>query len=164
MNKSTISRASVTQLLALGLLFAGANISSAAYTGDKDKILTVIKTYERALNGNDVEGVLRLYSEDGVFMPQNSSSHVGKVAVRTAYENVFKAIDLDINFTILEIESISSTWAYARTTSSGVTIVNATGDKVPASNQELFLFRKDTNGQWKIARYIFSTTAPKAAH
>jgi hypothetical protein len=30
----------------------------------------------------------------------------------------------------------------------------------PEANQELFLFHREADGQWRIARYIFSTTNP----
>jgi ketosteroid isomerase-like protein len=30
-------------------------------------------------------------------------------------------------------------------------------------NQELFIFKKGTDGQWRIARYSFSTTNPLPA-
>jgi len=147
--------------LTLGsMLFAGWPGMAAAAARD-DKIVSVLRIYERALNGGDVDGVLRLYAEDGVFMPQHSPPQVGKDAVRAAYEKVFKAIDLNINFDILEIEILSDTWAFARTTSSGTTRINATGDKVPENNQELFVLKKQISGEWEIARYIFSTTNPR---
>lgn len=38
--------------------------------------------------------------------------------------------------------------------------INATGDKGPEVNQELFVFQKQDGGDWKIARYNFSTTNP----
>ena len=43
-----------------------------------------------------------------------------------------------------------------RTTSTGVVKILANGAEVPGSNQELFLLRK-IDGQWKIARYSFSS-------
>jgi ketosteroid isomerase-like protein len=38
--------------------------------------------------------------------------------------------------------------------------INATGDKGPEANQELFVFQKQDDDTWKIARYIFSTINP----
>jgi len=48
-----------------------------------------------------------------------------------------------------------------RTTSTGVVKMLANGAEVPGSNQELFLLRK-VNGQWKIARYAFSSVLRSA--
>ena len=101
-----------------------------------------------------------LYAEDGVFMPPYSPSAVGIAMVRQAYDAVFAAITLNVKFHITEIVEMASDWAFARTNSSGTTTVHATGAKDTEGNQELFLFRKDTDGTWKIARYSFSSTNP----
>ena len=71
-------------------------------------------------------------------------------------------ITLDIVFQIDEVEVVSPTVACARTRSSGKTTILATGDQVSEGNQELFvLFREEGSGDWKIGRYIFSTTQPR---
>jgi ketosteroid isomerase-like protein len=73
---------------------------------------------------------------------------------------VFQAITLDIEFTVDEILQVSPGWAFARTRSEGFVTINATGAKGPEANQELFVFQKQEDGDWKIARYIFSTINP----
>lgn len=135
-------------------------VAAADQHADRKKIETVLATYEKALNASDADTVITLYADDGVFMPQHSMPNVGKKAVRVAYDNVFKAIKLDIDFTVDEIVQISPTWAFARTRSNGFVTINATGNKGAEANQELFLFQKQDDGDWKIGRYIFSTTNP----
>lgn len=49
-----------------------------------------------------------LYAEDGVFMPPNFQSAIGKAAVRRAYDTVFKAITLKVKFSIAELVMMSS--------------------------------------------------------
>ena len=135
----------------------------AADNADTQAIRLQLQRYEKALNASDAEAVMQLYATDAVFMPQHSSPAVGRDAVRAAYDKVVKAIKLDIKFVIDEIELVSSTWAYARTRSSGT--VKVLGTQLPPgaeANQELFLLRKEPDGQWRFARYIFSTTNPPA--
>lgn len=135
----------------------------AADNADTLAIRQQLQRYEKALNASDAEAVMKLYTTDAVFMPQHSSPAVGRDAVRAAYDNVFKAIKLDIKFAIDEAEPVSKTWAYARTRSSGT--VKVLGNQLPPgaeANQELFLLRKEPDGQWRFARYIFSTTNPPA--
>jgi ketosteroid isomerase-like protein len=55
---------------------------------------------------------------------------------------------------------MSPTWAFVRTNSAGTNTVNATGKVSAEGNQELFVFRKDGDGRWRIARYSFSPTSP----
>jgi uncharacterized protein (TIGR02246 family) len=124
-------------------------------------ILQQLQRYERALNASDIDSVITLYAEDGVFMPQHSPPAVGRDAVRAAYRRVFDMIKLDIRFQIDEIRPLSGDWAYARTRSAGtVKLLASDQPPGPEANQELFLLHRETNGEWRIARYIFSTTNP----
>jgi ketosteroid isomerase-like protein len=79
--------------------------------------------------------------------------------VRRAYD-AGKAITLHVKFNIAELVEMSPEWAFVRTNSAGTITVNATGAKSAEANQELFIFRKGTDGMWRIARYSFSTTNP----
>ena len=122
-----------------------------------------MSSYEEALNASNTAAVMPLYTEDGVFMPPNSHSAVGKAAVRQAYNAVFKAITLHVKFTIAEVVVMSPEWAFVRTNSAGTNKINATGATSPEGNQELFIFNKGEEGKWRIARYSFSTTNPPPA-
>jgi len=148
----------------LSALVAGAALAaSAAATAenpDTSAIRRVLSTYETALNAQDIDTIVTLYADDGVFMPQHSLPQVGRDNIRLAYQRVFAAITLDIKFEVDEVGLLSEDWAFARTRSEGSVTINATGDGGPEANQELFLFQRSANGNWKIARYIFATTNP----
>ena len=148
---------SLRQTVSTVVLLLG--VSSGLLAADSDEIEALLKNYERVLNASDVDGILTLYTEDGIFMAPNNPSAVGIEQVKAAYTGVFQAIDLNVEFDIVEIEVISDDWAFARTNSAGMTTIKATGDKVPEGNQELFVLKK-VDGDWRIARYSFSTTNP----
>lgn len=126
----------------------------------KDAITALLAEYNDALNTSSTDAVMPLYAEDGVFMPPYSPSAIGAEALRKAYDAVFKAITLKVKFTISEIVELAPEWAFARTNSAGTTLDHATGAKSAEANQELFIFKKDSDGCWKIARYSFSSTNP----
>ena len=128
---------------------------------DEKAIAAVLAKYQDALNQSNTDAVIKLYAPDGVFMPQNSPSSVGSQAVRKAYDAVFDAIKLTVNFDIEEVRQLAPEWAFARTNSAGRVKVNATGETSAEGNQELFVFQK-IGDTWKIARYCFSTTNPPA--
>jgi uncharacterized protein (TIGR02246 family) len=132
----------------------------AQSSDDKAAITAVMAEYNDALNASSVEQSLALYADDGVFMPPFSVSAVGKAAVREAYAKVFEAITLHVTFTIAEIVQMSPTWAFVRTNSAGTNTDHATGKVSAEGNQELFVFKKSGDGQWRIARYSFSPTSP----
>ena len=148
------------QTVAMAALLLGSLSGAQAADSDKAQIEATLKGYERVLNASDVGGVVKLYTEDGVFMTPNNPSAVGIEQVEAAYTAAFQAIDLNVEFDIVEIEVIADDWAFARSNSSGTTTINATGDKIPESNQELFVLQK-VDGDWKIVRYAFSTTNPR---
>ena len=128
---------------------------------DIEAITSVLRDYEEALNNSSTEEAVQLYARDGVCMPQHAQSFVGIDNVRKAYDGFFKMIKFNVKFEIQEIVPVAPDWAFARTNSAGTTVVEGRGEGHEA-NQELFVFHK-VGGEWKIARYCFSTTNPPAA-
>ncbi len=120
----------------------------------------IFKTYEQALNANDLDTILGLYGSEPVFMPQHAPALVGGAAVRAGYEHVFATIKLAIRFEIHEVE-VAGDWAWARTSSAGRTRVLANDIEIEEGNNELFILRRES-GVWKIHRYLFATTRPRA--
>ncbi len=121
-------------------------------------IKEVINRYEQALNASSTDEAMKLYGENPVFMPQHSTALVGREAVRAGYDHVFRTIQLNIKFTVYEIEEFGEL-AFVRTSSAGTTRIIANNATVKESNNELFIFRKE-NGEWKIHRYLFATNNP----
>jgi len=144
--------------LALFLPIAGRAQDGA----DAKAIRQVIQDYEKGLNASDLDGVMKLYTADGVFMAQNYPPAVGRDAVRRSYEGFFKAVKISIKFEVAEIKPMSEKWAFARTSSAfTLKVLGADIAPIPDNNQEIFLLQREADG-WKIARYIFATTNPPA--
>jgi uncharacterized protein (TIGR02246 family) len=151
---------SAALLLGLVSIFvAGVSVAKDS-ASDKQAIADTLAKYNKALNDSSTAEVMPLYVDDGVFMPPYSQSAVGKDAVKAAYDKVFKTITLHVKFTIDEVVQMAPDWAFVRTNSAGTNKFNATGKVTAEGNQELFVFKKDTDGIWKIARYSFSPTNP----
>jgi len=121
-------------------------------------IKELINRYEQALNASSTAEVMKLYGENPVFMPQHSTALEGREAVRAGYDHVFSSIQLNIKFTVYEIEEFGEL-AFVRTSSAGTTKILANNATVQEGNNEMFIFRKE-NGDWKIHRYLFATTNP----
>jgi uncharacterized protein (TIGR02246 family) len=131
-------------------------------TANEKAVAEVLAAYNVALNSSDTNAVMPLYADDGVFMPPYSPSAVGLAAVRKAYDAVFQAIKLTVKFNVAEIVEMSPEWVFARTNSTGTTLNHTTGATSAEGNQELFIFRRDRDGKFKIVRYSFSTTNPQS--
>ena len=127
----------------------------------RDAIKAVLKSYEQALNASDVQGVVKLYTDDAVLLPPNAASAVGIDAVRATYTGIFQAIHTNLTFEIAEVNVVSPEWAFLRSTSNGTVTLLANGAQILSSNHELFVLHK-TQGGWKLARYSFSSVLPAA--
>ncbi len=150
-----------TVLLTLAITTVGAPVSQDTQgdttTEDQTQIAALLERYETALNASDVDAVLELYAPDGVFMPSSAPTAEGADQVRASYEFVFSTLQLEIRFSIDEIE-VRGDLAFARTGSKGTVTILADGTSAPEENRELFVFEKQ-GGEWKIARYIFNKTS-----
>jgi uncharacterized protein (TIGR02246 family) len=114
-------------------------MSASIQANDEAAIRSVMASYEGALNASDSAAVMPLYTEDGVFMPPFSQSAVGNTAVRKAYDRVFKAITLNVKFTIAELVVMAPDWAFVRTNSAGTNKINKLVRSAPrATRSSLF--------------------------
>lgn len=119
------------------------NQNTMEQSPEKSEIEKLLFNYRDALNTSDVNKVLPLYTNDGVFMPTNAPSAIGQEQIKGSYEFVFKTIQLNIEFFIDEIV-VNGNYAFARTTSKGTTLIHANGQTVPEENRELFVLQKQT--------------------
>jgi uncharacterized protein (TIGR02246 family) len=126
----------------------------------EEQVKVLLAAYNSALNDSKTDAVMPLYMADGIFMPPFSQSAIGQAAIRKAYDAVFETRKFEVKFNLAELVVLSPKWAFGRTNSAGHTTNPKTGIQSSEGNQELFLFTKDTDGAWKIARYSFSPTNP----
>lgn len=93
-------------------------------TTNERAVVDALSKYEDALNASDTDAVMPLYIDDGVFMPPSSPSAVGRDALRKAYDAVFEAITLNVEFKIAEVVEVGPGWVFARTNSAGTNTDN----------------------------------------
>lgn len=156
--KTVLMRFTISAAIALASLSAAqAGVKETPNTAAQQAIRVQLARYEQALNHSDTQEVMKLYTQEAVFMPQGYPTVIGIDNIRQAYDGIFKKIRLNVQFTIDEVQQFSTNWAYARTRSSGTQTVLSNQKESVEGNQEIFIFHR-TNGEWKFYRYIFSTT------
>lgn len=119
-----------------------------------DAVAALVLRYGAELNQGNVPAIVNLYTDDGVFMPAGAPTATGPAQLQAAYQAVFEAIKLAVEFGIEEIE-VQGDLAFARTTSRGQVTVLSNGHTQPEENRELFILRR-VEGRWMIARYLFN--------
>jgi len=150
-------------LAATSLIASAAFAAQAQTSAETAPISATVTSYEVAMNASNTDALIALYAEDGVLMPPFTHSVIGRAAVREAYVAGSKVFALHVKFIIAEVVQMAPDWAFVRTNSAGTMKINATGATSDEANQELFILRKES-GEWKIARYSFSSTNPPPKH
>ena len=136
----------------VGLLCALAGNAQAQPTAEFQKILD---TYSKALDANDVETLVELYSPNGVFMREDMPAVVGRDALRDSYKNVFATLKVGLSFKVQEAEQ-SGDLGWARSVSTGKVKVLPSGAETTESYNQLIVFRKE-GGAWKIRSYLYAS-------
>ena len=128
-------------------------------TAENSAIEELLSQYGDALNVSDISKTVSLYTKDGIIMPQGAELSKGQEQLNTAYDRLFRAFQLNVEYSTDEINIIGDR-AYARTHSRGTTLIRASGETIPVDNKELFELCK-VAGQWKISHYIFNNNKIK---
>jgi len=131
------------------------NPSSISSSPDeKEAVEAFPMAYFSALRDRDIGAVLAMYSEGGELSAPFMPPAAGAPALRTTYENLFKAVRFEMTHKVNAVTIMSPMWALVRTSSTGTTVTLATGEAKPSAFEELFVLRKDNDGKWRIARYM----------
>lgn len=132
------------------------SVSSSA--DDRAAVQAFPAAYFGALHDGNIDAVLALYSKDGELSAPLMPPAAGAPALRTLYENLFKAVQFKVTYKVEAVTIMSPIWALVRTSTTGTAVTLATGEARPAAFQELFVLRKDDDGKWRIARYMTTPT------
>ena len=125
-------------------------------TNDMQQIKNVILAYNKAMNTSSVDGVLALYTEDGVFMPSRLPTAMGRDQIRAAaYAHEFNVIDLEVSIVFDEIVQHKDI-AFVRTRSKGHLTLLAKNQKISTEKYRAFFVLQKIKGEWKIARFMFN--------
>ncbi|MZH98850.1 YybH family protein [Dickeya dianthicola] len=173
MNASIFPRKSVFLLPVLAIGMAGVALTSLAASDtspnmnpssvsssadDRAVVQAVPLAYFSALRDRNIGALLAMYSEGGELSAPFMLPAAGASALRTTYENLFKAVRFEMTHKVGAVTIMSPTWALVRTSSTGSTITLATGEARRSAFEELFVLRKDDDGKWRIARYMTTPT------
>jgi uncharacterized protein (TIGR02246 family) len=117
-------------------------------TDDEPAIRQVVETWMEASQKGDLDTVLGLMTEDVVFMVPGSAPF-GRVRFAEGAQ-AMKGMKIDGRNDILEIE-IAGGWAWLRGHVT-LTITPPGGAPMQRSGDTLTIFRKGSDGRWRLAR------------
>ena len=144
-------------LLIVFVYIAGVGFAVGQESNEENKIRDSIHLYEKALNNNSVEGISKIFTEDGIVILQGSPTVIGTDAIQQFYIKLFKTVDFGLIFNIDEVVQMSPKWAFVRTSTTGTNKVLSNDSSRAGNGHEIFILKKQTDGNWKIARYAGSS-------
>lgn len=132
---------------------AGYLFPSDEAVDDATAIRSRLTSYRNALALSDAKAVASNYTADGVVMGPGSPTAIGD-ELEDTYSAIFSNVGLNLDFIVANMV-IGDKYAVVQSTSDGTALVNATGERAPEQNRELFVMEK-VDGQWLIARYMYN--------
>ena len=112
--------------------------------------------YMVSQDAGDAEGCVSYWSNDGVLMPPNEPSVVGKEALLSWYQNTFDHVKLDFTISYEQIE-VAGDWGFARGQYEGTIIPKPEGEPIPDKGKLLEILRRQPDSSWKWACHMYSS-------
>lgn len=129
-------------------------------SADVAAIKGILGRYGETVQAGDFEGWLSLWAEDGVQMPDNAPTRVGKAAIAEAMKGAFETMDL--NITIHEVED-AEVWGdrgLTRCRYSLAVTPKGGGETIDAmpDGKALTLYARQADGSWRIVYDCFNSS------
>jgi uncharacterized protein (TIGR02246 family) len=130
--------------------------------GNKADMLAIkekLRQYAVTINDGDFEGWISLWTDDGIQMPPDTPTRIGKEQIRKGMKPAFDQFILKMAITNKET-TVSGDFGFARGTFTETLIPKAGGEAEKYEGKYLSIFEKQTDGFWKIARDCFNFDGP----
>ncbi|MCB9841309.1 MAG: nuclear transport factor 2 family protein [Phycisphaeraceae bacterium] len=107
--------------------------------------------YIAAINSNDLDRLLAMFTDDVVFLTPNAPPIVGKAAVREWCAGYFDAFSTHWDKRSLEFE-IAGDWAFERYSYTSTDTPRGGGEPIVGTGWGMLIYRREADGVWRVAR------------
>lgn len=133
-------------------------------TGDRADVTAikdVLDQYAAMVRAGDFEGWLSLWADDGVQMPPDAATRVGKESIGDGMKAAFDAMDLRITIHEVEDAQVWGDRGLTRCRYSLALTPKSGGDTIDAmpDGKALTLYARQSDGAWKIVYDCFNSSA-----
>ncbi len=126
-----------------------------AQTMDEEAIRNLVGLkWAAAWAAGDATAIAEFYAEDATLFPQDQLPIVGKAAIRSGYENIFKQFSVSGGSEVLELE-VAGDWAFMRGSYTTAVVPKEGGAPIEEDRGNwLWIVKRQADGSWKIFRAI----------
>jgi uncharacterized protein (TIGR02246 family) len=117
----------------------------------------------KAIAAKDLEGFLSFFADDASGFYPNMPIITGKDALRQAWKTVLAMPGFSFSFELVKVEASRSgdlAWGHGTCTR---TMNDATGKTVTDKGKYVIVYKKQTDGKWKVVADIGNFDLPEAA-
>jgi uncharacterized protein (TIGR02246 family) len=128
---------------------------------DIEAIRSVSQEISRTWNENDFEGYMALMDEEAMVLLANGPTLKGIEEIRSLYSNSFSQNSFDVKTATEEIH-VGGDIAFSRDTWTGSANPKDGSEPIVFDNKTIFIYKKQTDGSWKIWRNMYNSNIPPA--
>jgi ketosteroid isomerase-like protein len=155
--KMKVKRFIGAMLIASLMVFAGCATTQKADPDEFEKsVLATWEVYSEYMNEGNIEGWLELWDVNGVQLPPGVPAFEGIDEIRTSITTQHQTFDFQ-RFRIMNKEvEVQGNLGFARGNYSFASTPKEGGDQVDFAGKYLTIFRRQSDGSWKIYRDCFN--------
>lgn len=129
---------------------------------DDETIKEVLRSYAAFCNDGDFTSWIALWDPQGCQMPPDAPSRVGVDAIRKAMQPAFEGMNLKLDLRTIDEATVFGNLGLTRCTYSLTATPKQGGDTVGVmpDGKALTLYRRQSDGSWKISYDCFNSNAP----
>jgi uncharacterized protein (TIGR02246 family) len=143
----------------LATFFTGCQTNSTE--ADVEKLNRLQRQVDAAIIGGDTEGYIALLTDDAVLLPPNGAPVSGKEAIRTWNNAMSKQFRI-VSYAPVDDEVIvDGNWAFRRATVDWTIAPTAGGKAVRDSGKFIIIYRRGSDGSWRVARDIWNSSTER---
>ena len=127
------------------------------WSSDQKQIVAANSGYIQAILAADIVSLMNFYSDDVVLLPPSEPAVVGKEAVRVYWAEAMKQVTTVEGASRFDEIIVIGDWAYARGKYDGRSRLISDGAESEDRLNFSGLWRRDSNGSWRIARDMWNS-------
>jgi len=116
-----------------------------------------------ASQSGDIDRIVSLFADDAVVMPPNDTTLFGKDEVRSWWEEYFQVFRVTSSVETARDVTVIGDQAFERTAFSVTIVPKQRGARIKDDIQSLIVWKRVTDGTWKISHHIWNSARPVGA-
>ena len=125
----------------------------------KSAIDQLREVHVAALNAGDADGWPACFASDGVQMPPNFGSNVGKAAIEGWSKGFMGLFSCKFKLSVEEVQ-VAFDWAFERGRYDITLSPRSGGESMDDNGKYITIYHRQPDGAWKIARDIWNSDRP----